>query len=73
MKQIISRQLLENPRLLSHFMEQSYWIKQLNRHLDSWKDFNKQMKILYKERSTDKINSAIDGIEMLSSLIDATK
>jgi len=73
MNKIISNKLLENPKLFSHFIEHSYWIKELNRHPDSLKVFQREMKILYKERPTDKINSAIDGVEMLSTLIDATK
>ena len=31
------------------------------------------MKILYKERASDKLNNALDGIEMISSIIDASK
>ena len=31
------------------------------------------VEILYKERTSDKINSAIDNVEMLSSLIDTLK
>ena len=69
----ISKQILENPKLLSHLMEQSYWIKELNRNPNSFKTFNNQMKVIYKERTSDKINNAIDGIEMISSLIDMTK
>lgn len=73
MQKIISYQILENPKLLSHFMEQSYWIKELNRDPNSLKFFSKQMKIIYKERATDKINNAFDGIEMISSIIEASK
>ncbi|MBQ6841490.1 MAG: hypothetical protein IJO63_05195 [Bacilli bacterium] len=73
MHHTVSNQILDNPKLLSHFMEQSYWIKELNRNPDSFKLFQKQMKVIYKERPTDKINSAIDGIEMISSIIEATK
>ena len=69
----ISKQILENPKLLSHLMEQSYWIKELNRNPNSFKTFNNQMKVIYKERTSDKINNAIDSIEMISSLIDMTK
>lgn len=73
MHNIISNYLLENEKLLNHLMEQSYWLKELNRNPYSLKNFEKQMKILYKERTTDKINSAIDGVEMISSLIDTLK
>ncbi|MBE6148046.1 MAG: hypothetical protein E7167_00840 [Firmicutes bacterium] len=69
----VNNQLLDNPKLLSHFMEHSYWIKELNRRPEAFKEFQKQMKIIYKERPTDKINSAIDNVEMIASIIDATK
>lgn len=73
MKQKTSLEILRNPKLLSHFMEHSYWIKELNRNPSSIKEFNKQMKIIYKERPSDKINNAIDGIEMISSLLEVSK
>ena len=73
MQRKIAYELLENPKLLSHFMEQSYWIKELNRNPKSFSNFQKQMKILYKERASDKLNNALDGIEMISSIIDVSK
>ena len=72
MQKEITYKILENPKLLSHFMEQSYWIKELNRNPKSFLNFQKQMKIIYKERATDKLNNALDGIEMISSIIDAS-
>ena len=35
--------------------------------------FSRKMKEVYKERTTDKISSAIDGVEMISSIIDTIK
>ena len=66
----ISYQILNNSKLLNHLMEHSYWLKHLNRHPRNYKTFQKQMKIIYKERPTDKISSAIDSVEMISALID---
>ena len=73
MQKNVSGPILDNPKLLSHLMEQSYWIKELNRKPNSLKIFAEQMKIIYKERATDKLNQTIDGIEMISSIIEATK
>ena len=39
MQRKIAYELLENPKLLSHFMEQSYWIKELNRNPKSFQIF----------------------------------
>ena len=73
MHNIVSTTILENEKLLNHLMEQSYWLKELNRNPMGIKTFIRQMKIIYKERTSDKINNAIDGVEMISSLIDTLK
>ena len=39
-------------------------------HVKHMKEKFDSMKELYKERMTDRINDAIDGIELVSSLID---
>lgn len=72
MNRHISSQIIDNPKLLSHLMEQSYWIKILNRNPKMFQEFQKQMKILYKERVSDKVNNVVDSIEMITSLIDVT-
>ena len=70
---IASSKLFENEALLKHFMEHSYWIKELNRNPNVLKDFEKEMKVIYKERPTDKLNNVVDGIEMISSFIEMVK
>ena len=65
--------LKENEKLFSHFMENSYYIKDLNRNPNFFKTFESKMKEVYKERTTDKISKAIDTVEMLSSIIDTIK
>ena len=73
MQKNISLKIIENEKLLEHLKENSYWIKSLNRHPRYLKEFEKNMKELYKERPTDKINSFIDNIDMISSIIDTIK
>ena len=70
---IASSKLFENEVLLKHFMEHSYWIKELNRNPNVLRDFEREMKVIYKERPTDKLNNVVDGIEMLSSFIEMVK
>lgn len=70
---IASSKLFENEVLLKHFMEHSYWIKELNRNPNALKDFEKEMKVIYKERPTDKLNNVVDGIDMISSFIEMVK
>ena len=42
---IASSKLFENEVLLKHFMEHSYWIKELNRNPNALKDFEREMKV----------------------------
>lgn len=70
---IASKELLENPKLLSHLKEHSYLIKDLNRNYNFIREFKRRMKIIYKERPADKVNNALDGIDMISSIIDSVK
>ena len=62
MNRLMSSRILENDKLLKHFMEQSYWIKSLNRNPHAFNEFYNTMKILYKERVSDKIENAMDNI-----------
>jgi len=53
--------------------ENSYWYKYLNRSSKYYKDFINEMKEKYKMTTTDKINKAIDSINMLSTFLDVLK
>lgn len=70
MNKLVFNSIIENEKLFSHFKEQSYWIKELNRNPNAFKVFKDQMKVIYRERASDKINDAIDSIDMVSSIID---
>ena len=70
MNKIIVSNFLENEKLLNKIKDHSYWLKELNRNPNSINTFIKQMKIIYKERPSDKINNAVDNIELISSIID---
>lgn len=73
MNKYVLLKLKENEKLFSHFMENSYYIKVLNRDPNALKNFESDMKTLYKERATDKISRAVDTVEMISSIIDTIK
>ena len=73
MNKLVSSKILENDKLLNHFMEQSYWIKTLNRNPHMFNAFYNEMKSLYKERVSDKIGSAMDNIDMVSSVLSVLK
>lgn len=63
----------ENPKLYNYLKANSYYFKALNRDAINYKNFEKDMKIKYKERTTDKLNSAVDNIELISSVLSALK
>ena len=50
--------------------ENSNFIKYLNRNPEYEREFIRNMKELYKERTTDKINDAINTIDIVSTLLD---
>lgn len=51
----------------------SYWVKELNRDGNNLKKFREDMKVKYKLRTTDKISSAIDNIDLISNVLGALK
>ncbi|MBD8922459.1 hypothetical protein EGR52_04555 [bacterium] len=53
--------------------ENSYYIKALNRQEIDYKTFVNEMKIKYKNRTTDKINKVIDNMDLISSVLDILK
>lgn len=53
--------------------ENSYWYKYLNRGSKYYKDFINEMKTKYKMTTTDKINKAIDNINMVRTFLDVLK
>ena len=53
--------------------ENSYWYKYLNRNSKYYGPFINEMKTKYKMTTTDKINKAIDNINMLNNFLDVLK
>lgn len=51
----------------------SYFFKELNRGVIDYKKFDSEMKIKYKERTTDKLNSVMDNIDLISSVLNVLK
>ena len=62
-----------NIKEYNYLKENSWYIKDLNRGIKNYEDFVKDMKVKYKERTTDKINSALDNISVISSVLDVLK
>ncbi len=60
----------DNPRLYTYLKENSQYFKALNRDVIDYKLFERDMKAKYKERTTDKLSSAVENIELISSILN---
>lgn len=69
MEYFLQKKLEEDKRFKRYLNENSNYIKYLNRNPGNYKKFIKEMKEFYKERPTDKLNSAIDTIDIVSKII----
>ena len=63
----------ENPKSYELLKGNSYYFKYLNRGVIDFKRFNQEMKEKYKERATDKIESIIDNMDLVSSVLNVLK
>lgn len=61
----------ENNKNFKRYLdENSQYVKYLNRNPEYYKEFLRIMKDQYKEKTTDKINDAINTIDIISQVID---
>lgn len=73
MNLILQKKLMDDEKMAELLKQNSYWIKNLNRKEESYKDFVQEMKVKYNLRVTDKINEAIDNIDLISSILETLK
>ena len=62
-----------NPKIYEYLKENSSYIKLLNRGVLSYQMFSNEMKKIYKQRVTDKIESVVDNIDLINSVLDILK
>lgn len=62
-----------NPKDYARLKENSYFIKDFNRGTLDFKKFQENMKTMYKERVTDKINNVVENIDLLNSVLNILK
>lgn len=65
--------LKQNPLYIRFLRENSYWYKYLNRSDDYFKEFEIEMKKVYKLNPSDKISRAIDTFDMIQTLLSTLK
>jgi len=65
---------LKNDEKMREFLhDNSDWYKYLNRDFANYQKFVKAMKKKYKLNPTDKISSALDNIDLISTVIQTMK
>lgn len=73
MEILLQQKLNEDKKMAAYLKQNSYWYKQLNRNSESYKDFIAAMKEKYHLEVTDKINDAIDNIDIITGILDNLK
>ena len=73
MEYFLQAKYREDKKFKRYLDENSNYIKQLNRNPENYKKFIKEMKELYKERTSDKLNDAINTIDIVSSILETLK
>ncbi len=70
---LLQQKLSEDQKMAMFLKENSYWFKELNRNSDNYKNFIKVMKEKYHLKVSDKINNAMDSIDIISGILDTLK
>lgn len=65
--------LKNNPYFSKYIRENSNWYKILNREPGMIKNFEEEVKVNYKLRTSDKINKALETLEMIESIMGTLK
>ncbi len=73
MSPLLQHEFEKNRKLYNYLMLNSHYYKELDRGTITIKEFSDAMKEKYKERISDKLESAINSIELVSSVLDAIK
>lgn len=73
MEKFLQMAFRENPKSYDLLKQNSYYFKNLNRGVVDYKKFVYDMKVKYKERATDKLESIMDNMELISSVLNVLK
>ncbi len=73
MDYLLQQKLNEDKKMDFFLKENSFWIKELNRNVDNYKLFVNAMKEKYHLKVTDKINNAIDNMDLITGILDTLK
>lgn len=73
MEKYLQMSFRENPKMFELLKQNSYYFKGLNRGVVDYKKFVSDMKVKYKERPKDKLESIMDNMELVSSVLNVLK
>lgn len=70
---LLQKKLNEDKKMDLFLKQNSYWYKELNRNSDNYKNFVNAMKEKYRLKVSDRINDAIDSIDLITGVLDTLK
>ena len=73
MEKFLQMSFRENPKMFELLKQNSYYFKGLNRGVVDYKKFVSDMKVKYKERTSDKLESIMENMELVSSVLNVLK
>lgn len=73
MEKFLQMSFRENPKMFELLKQNSYYFKGLNRGVVDYKKFVSDMKVKYKKRTSDKLESIMDNMELVSSVLNVLK
>lgn len=69
----LQQKLNEDRKMAEYLKQNSYWYKELNRDSANYRHFVNAMKEKYHLKVTDRINNAMDSIDIISGILDTLK
>lgn len=73
MDNILQNKIFQDNKMAELLKHNSYWYKELNRNSDNYQNFINDMKEKYHLKVTDRINDAIDNIDLISNILQSLK
>ena len=73
MEKFLQMSFRENPKMFELLKQNSYYFKGLNRGVVDYKKYVSDMNVKYKERTSDKLESIMDNMELVSSVLNVLK
>ena len=72
--QIDVQQKFENDKEMATYLKQnSEWFKYLNRDSNYFKEFSSMMREKYKVRTSDKIETLMENVDLINSVLNVLK